>query len=93
MATLNSQRLSVPENSSFTSTSGHYQRVWSSGRIDLSPVAPVALVGRCRSPNRHSRTDLNWIDQIRFLNSMAMQQEPIEDGGTDSIYFWPIFEA
>ena len=24
---------------------------------------------------------------------MAMQQEPIEDGGTDSIYFRPIFQA
>ena len=28
-----------------------------------------------------------------FLWSMAMQQEPIEDGGTDSIYVWPIFQA
>jgi hypothetical protein len=25
--------------------------------------------------------------------SMAMQQDPIEDGGTDSIYFWPILGA
>ena len=25
------------------------------------------------------------------IGSMAMQQEPIEDGGTDSIYFWPMF--
>ena len=24
---------------------------------------------------------------------MAMQQEPIEDGGTDSIYVWPMFQA
>ena len=24
---------------------------------------------------------------------MAMQQEPIDDGGTDSIYFWPIVQA
>ena len=24
---------------------------------------------------------------------MAMQQEPRKIGGTDSIYFWPIFQA
>ena len=27
------------------------------------------------------------------MMSMAMTQEPIEDGGTDSTYFWPIFQA
>ena len=59
----------------------------------LATQGGTQVAHRYLSRNRHSRTDLNWIDQIRFLNSMAMQQEPIEDGGTDSIYFWPIFQA
>jgi hypothetical protein len=37
-------------------------------------------------------TAVAYYEQVRVgVPSMAMQQEPIKIGGTDSIYFWSIF--
>ena len=35
----------------------------------------------------------SYVKVYQRVESMAMQQDPIEDGGTDSIYGGPIFQA
>ena len=47
----------------------------------------------CSWNQRNLPTIPKTMEFLWFPVSMAMQQEPIEDGGTDSIYFWPIFQA